>query len=212
MFQHIFKLSMCVLAISFGVEPALARENVPLRDIPLENLFVEVSEADSNFTIVDARMDETATAAVLFGLVGAAISSVAVASEDDEKADRLRETAESIDVAGVLLAGINATLGANERIDMAADKSEASHILVVELRNWGLLRRSQEDNDMRAFLNLTLKIFDENETLLWEKKRENAVGSFSAPLEEFTDEKFSEEIEALVRKTGQYVGYQIIYR
>ncbi len=62
-----------VLALSSTAKSSLG-------DITIDTLFIEISKEDSNFTVIDARFDETAT-------------SSSNAGSDDEKADVLRDTA-----------------------------------------------------------------------------------------------------------------------
>src|SRR5262245_47060241 len=102
-----------VLLLAGVTAPSRAAEQLaPLSSIKFENLCVEISAQDSNFTVVDARMDETMTAGVFFGVVGAGVNSAANAGADDKKADTLREAAAKIDVKGILEESLRATLAA----------------------------------------------------------------------------------------------------
>jgi len=202
-----------LVALIIGlVTPAHAQQQMALSDIAFNSLFIEVSVEDSNFTVVDARMDENYTAGAFFGVVGAGLSSAGAAGQDDKKADIFREGAAQIDLSSMLRESIIETLSSSDNLNLMDDKASASHTLLVEIRNWGLLRKSQENREMRTFLNLTLEIINNRGQVVWEKKRENAVSEKSALFETYTDEIIEAEMAALAKKTGQFIAYQIIYR
>jgi hypothetical protein len=192
--------------------PAAAQPDSSLRDVDIASLYIDVSDEDSNFTVIDARMDETMTAGVFFGIVGAGINSASNASQDDKLADTLREAAAEIDLKTALTGAIAETLSGKDALPLAADRSEASHTLLVEIRNWGLMRKSREDERMHVFLNLSLSVLDAKGKPVWEKKRENAVGAEAAAFEDFTGERLQSEMAALAEKSGKFVAFQIIYR
>lgn len=183
-----------------------------LGEIELGVLQIEVADSDSNFTVIDARYDETATAAVLFGLVGAAANSAANASADDNKADTLRAGAMEIELSKLIAEELARTLGMRPEFSLTTDAGAAANVLSVEVHNWGLIRVSRDDQRMRAFLNLSFKILDPKRRVLFEKKRENSVGQDMAPFPEWTDSRLKTESERLAKKAGQYIANQIIYR
>jgi hypothetical protein len=183
-----------------------------LSDIDLTTVYVEIDDSDSNFTVVDARYDETATAAALFGLAGAAINSAANASQDEKRADTLRAAADEIDIAGIIRESLTSTLSGRGELDLKSNKIEAAHTIEVGVHNWGLLRVGRDDKRMRAFLNLSVRILDDKDRVVWEKKRENSVGQDARIFEDFTAENLKSDIETLAAKTGRYVGNQINYR
>ena len=84
--RHVVWALAAVCLLTFGTaHGAAAKEVAQLSDIAITSLAVEVVDADADFEVVDARMDETATAAVFFGLVGATINSANNNAEDDKK-------------------------------------------------------------------------------------------------------------------------------
>lgn len=191
---------------------AKKRETVELSSISFTSIVVETSAADSNYTVVDSRFDETGTAGALFGMLGASINSGINASEDNEKADRFREAAAKIDITGIISKSASDLLSARANPPLAPSKEEASHTLLIEIRNWGLIRADKEDPRLRVFLNASWKVLDAKGDVVFEKKRENAVGPTLRPLDEFTNEIFTAEMEALAAKTGPLIAYQIVYR
>ncbi|HXI87982.1 MAG TPA: hypothetical protein VNH64_11020 [Parvularculaceae bacterium] len=184
----------------------------PLSAIPLKSLFVDVSDQDSKFTVVDARMDETQTAAVLFGLVGGAVNSASNAASDNKKADRFRQASADIDLKSILLETANETLASHGDPPLADDRAHASHTLEIAIHDWGLQRTSHENQQMRVFLKLSLKIVDAKNRVVWEKKHENAVGDDTAELEAFTPDRLKTDMEALAQKSGKFIANEIIYR
>lgn len=201
--------SMGAAAADAPAKPASGRA---LADIDLNAVFVETSASDSNFTVIDSRFDETSTAGALFGVLGASISSGINAGEDDKKADPFRAGAAAIDLAGILTRSAGDSLAARQNPPLAGAKAEASHTLVIEIHNWGLIRASREDPRLRAFLNLSWKIADEKGKTVFEKKRENAVAPVLRRLEEHSDETLKGDIETLASKTGQLIALQLVYR
>jgi hypothetical protein len=183
-----------------------------LSDIELSTVFIEVDDNDSNFTVVDARYDETATAAALFGIAGAALNSAANASQDDKKADTLRSAAGSIDIKGILERNLIETLTRRGELDLKSEESTAAHTIVVGIHNWGLIRMGRDDKRMRTFLNLSMRVLDAKGQVVWEKKRENSVGQNPAMFEEFNGVRLTSDMEALAAKSGIYIGNQINYR
>jgi hypothetical protein len=175
-------------------------------------VFVELSASDSNFTVIDSRFDETATAGVLLGVVGASINSSINASEDDKKADAFRAGAATIDLAGVISGSATETLMARGTPTVAPSKTDASHVLLIEIRNWGLGRAAKDDPRLRTFVNLTWKVLDGKGKVVFEKERENSVAPTLRRLEEFNDEILKSEVETLAKKAGRQIAYQIIYR
>ncbi len=191
---------------------AKKRDAIAFSSIVITSIAVETSAADSNYTVVDSRFDETATAGALFGVLGASISSGINAGEDNKKADRFREAAAKIDLAGIINKSSSDLLAARADPPLARSKEEASHALLIEVRNWGLIRSTQDDPRLRVFLNLTWKVLDAEGNLVFEKKRENAVGPTLRLLDEYTNEILTAEIETLAAKAGPLIAYQIVYR
>ncbi len=185
---------------------------VALSSIVFTSIAVETSATDSNYTVVDSRFDETATAGALFGVLGASISSGINAGEDNKKADRFREAAAKIDLAGIINKSANDLLAARGNPPLAPPQEDASHTLLIEIRNWGLIRSTQDDPRLRAFLNLSWKVLDAEGNIVFEKKRENAVGPTLRLLDEYSNEILTAEMETLAAKAGPLVAYQIIYR
>ncbi|HCK83933.1 MAG TPA: hypothetical protein DHW63_05275 [Hyphomonadaceae bacterium] len=202
------------LAFAASLVPdASAREAAQLHDIQIESLTVRVVDTDGRFTVVDSRMDETATAAVFFGLIGAAVNSAANNAEDDAKAEPLKETAEAIDLDGLIGQAVLARLSSREAVRLAETPESASNTLVVEVGEWGLIRRAQRpDTFMRVFLKLNLSITDARGRTIWGPQREHSIGQMSAELAGFTPEVFRTEMEALAGRAGQQVANKIIYR
>ncbi|MFZ5618173.1 MAG: hypothetical protein ACOZAA_12735, partial [Pseudomonadota bacterium] len=208
----VFRRFLFVFCFAAFSQASVAAPALPLSDIELSTVFIDVDDHDSNFTVVDARYDETATAAALFGLAGAALNSAANASQDDAKADTLRSAAKAIDIKGILERNLTETLGRRGELDIKTEKSAATHAIVVGIHNWGLSRMDRDDKRMRTFLNLSIRILDAKGHVVWEKTRENSVGQNPRLFEEFNSERLTSDMETLAAKAGQYIGNQINYR
>lgn len=185
---------------------------VALSSIAFASIAVKTSSDDSNYTVIDSRFDETSTAGALFGVLGASISSGVNAGEDNKKADKFREAAAKIDLAAIITQSASDLLAARANPPLALSNEDASHTLLIEIRNWGLIRSGKDDPRLRAFLNLSWKVLDADGDVVFEKKRENAVGPTLRPLDEYTDEILTAEMEALAAKAGPLIAYQIVYR
>jgi hypothetical protein len=208
-------LAAAVSSAAFGAtEPqnAAKGEKAALSTIEFASIAVETSSEDSNFTVIDSRFDETATAGAFLGVLGASVNSGINAGEDNKKADRFREAAAKIDLAGLISKSASDRLAVRANPPLAASKADASHVLVIELRNWGLIRADRDDPRLRTFLNLSWKIVDQKGATVFEKKRENAVSPTLRALEEVNDQVLTTEMETLASKAGQQIAYQIIYR
>lgn len=195
-------------------------DQVALASISFTSIAVETSAADSNYTVVDSRFDETSGGAAVLGALGGVLGTVVTTSlnsginagEDNKKADRFREAAAKIDLAGFINKSANELLAARGNPPIAPSKAEASHTLLIEIHNWGLIRSTTDDPRLRVFLNLSWKVLDAKGKVVFEKKRENAVGPTLRPLDEYTNEILTAEMETLAAKAGPLIAYQIIYR
>jgi len=214
--QQVAFAAACLAAAALSFGAADAREKPQpaqtLAAIGISAIAIEVAADDSNFTVIDSRFDETATAGALLGVLGASINSGINAGEDDRKADPFRAGAAGIDLAAILRASAGDTLAARANPPVAEGKADASHSLIIEIHNWGLIRASREDPRLRAFLNLSWKIADAKGKTVFEKKRENAVAPELRPLADHSDETLKADVEALAAKAGALIAYQIIYR
>jgi hypothetical protein len=192
---------------------ALAQRAADLRQVEIQSLSVRIDASGDEFKVIDARMDETATAAVFFGLVGATINSAANASEDDAKADPLRPTADALPLEQLIGDALRARLASRNTIALAPSPQDASHTLVVEIGDWGLIRRAQRpDTYLRPFLKLNLSLLDARGRTVWGPQREHSISQTAAELSAFTPETFRLEMEALAARAGHQVANRLIYR
>ncbi len=209
----VIALTVAVATICSVCDAAAQRNEVQLSDIPITSLAVRLSDEDASFEVIDKRMDETATAAVMFGLIGAAVSSAHTAAQDEETAEPLVATAESIDLDGIISQAITERLQARNTVPLAASADEASNILLVEIGEWGLVRRAQlPDLNMRAFIKLNISVLDARGRRLFGPQRVHSIGQRTGPMADFTPETFQAEIETLAARAGQQVANTIIYR
>lgn len=208
----LLKAAACSLYASLA-PPVFGAPKTELKDIPIGSLAYRVNAAPEKFTVIDSRMDETATAAVLFGIVGATLNSAANNSEDQAKAAPLAATAASLDLAKLIGQSLRERLASRGTIVLADAPESASHILVLAIGEWGLVRRAQKpDPLMRTFLKLNMSIEDRKARTVWGPQREHTIGQLNAELGAFTPEIFKAEMENLATNVGQQIANKINYR
>lgn len=192
-------------ALMFCAE-AQAKETERLGPVEIKSLSVSSEDSPGNFTVIDSRMQETATAAVLGGLIGAGINSAINKDEDDQKAERFVEAAEAVDVKALVTASIIETLEARDF--PLSDPS--SHKLAIEIKDWGLTRISFREPQASVFLTVRV-VLNQDRKVIWDSHVKES-GASKELLADITPEEFSDQITALARKTGKRIAYEIIYR
>jgi hypothetical protein len=210
--RQIFIAVAAALAVWGSVDTAHAqRRDMRLADIQITSLATQVSDENAGFELIDRRMDETGTAGVMFGIVGAVVSSAHTAAQDDATAAPLVPTANSIDLDGLILQAINARL--QERGTVPLAESGASHTLLVEIGEWGLVRRAaMPDLAMRTYIKLNVSVLDAEGRRVFGPERYHGIGQLNAPVADFTPDVFRAETEALAAQMGRQVANTIIYR
>lgn len=203
-------LAACAVVFAAPID-AHAQNNAQLRDIQISSLATRVDDEDKEFEVIFSRMDETATAAVFFGIIGAVANSADNNAEDAERAEPYLAMADSIDLQGLIAAALNERLASRNPVPLAAEG--ASHTLLVEIGEWGLIRRAQlPDTQMRAFLKVNLSLLDSRGRRVWGPQREHSVGQLSAELQDLPPDVLRAEIEELARRAGVQAANRIIYR
>lgn len=188
--------------------PAVAERLETITPGPIDSLSIEMKPGNGTFMVVDSRMQETATAAVLAGIIGATINSAVNAEEDANKAKPFQQAADSLDVAGLVETALRKTLEGKDF--PIADQGLASHDLTLEIKDWGLSRVSFEKNDVAVFLKVAV-VMKNGKTKTWDVYLKES-GRSSGTLYEITPETFSEDMQKLASKTGKRIAYEIIYR
>ena len=203
----LFGITLSIFFLSFLSADAASTE--------ISSLSLDIDTQSAQFTVIDERMDETATAAVFFGLIGAAINSGANASADAERAKPMRETAENFDPKNSLEAALIETFRANGKIAVvpSGEKSSAA-ILNVELKQWGLRRKSRDTRVMLPFVEADIQLIPSGKRTPILEKRDTFVGKDARPLSEFQNDQklLKKEIEHLFYDAGRSIAYQVIYR
>ena len=205
MFRKIF---LATAAMAVATVPGWADDKERLGDFPIDSLSISVEDDDADLTVIYSRMEETATAAVLFGIVGSAINSGINADEDAGRADLFRHLEDELELASLVETSLTETLQ-NKDFSIVAE-GEESHVLSVDIRQWGLIKVSFQDDRVRAYLRLRITMKDGRQTV-WDVY-ENETGREAAFFDEYTPEKLKEELEALAINSGKRVAYEIIYR
>jgi hypothetical protein len=196
-----------VCALVFG-QSAGADDLETLQAIPIAAVNLSVDDSDSHFMVVYERMGETATAAVFAGIIGAGINSAINADQDADLARPYLAAANALPLKDIIEKSIRSTLE-DKGMDLA-DAAEASHVLRVEIRDWGLLRTSFDSTQLTTFLKLHLIMKDGKERV-WDVYQKE-VGKKPDNIENITPESLSAAMEKLAAKSGKRVAYEIIYR
>lgn len=200
---------LLLIATAHVSSTANADNNETLDNFPIDALHVLVDRDDSEFTVIYSRMEETATAAVAFGLIGAAINSSINDGEDEERAERFAETAAAIDVSALIESEILARLESKE-IPMASDEASASHVLKVEVKEWGLRKIAFHEDEMITFIRMRLTVRD-GKKLVWEKWHKQS-GKEEILFDDYTVEAFDTNMRKLAKRVGKRIANEIIYR
>jgi hypothetical protein len=204
--KPLFAHALAGAAIAIFCAEAQAKEIESLGAIDIRSLSVSAEESPGNFMVVDSRMEETATAAVIGGLIGAGINSAINKQEDDRKAGPFLQTAATLDIAGLVEAAILETL---EKRGFPVTEP-ASHALVIEVKDWGLSRVSFSEPKSSVFLKVHVTMKD-GRTAVWDTYIKES-GTEAAFLADISPEAFAEQITALAGNTGKRIAYEIIYR
>ena len=185
-------------------------EQLVLPDGAIKSLSVSVDGADDGYTVIDARFDETATGAALFGLIGMAVNSSINADQDKKSADQWRAVAATLDIDRELQNAALDRFAQANRFPVAV--GGASHRLEVVIRQWGLSRSEVSTKNLRAFINLRVQLVDSDGDVLW-TDYPNSVGDFStADRAAITDDVFERELLSLAQKVGRTIANDLIYR
>ena len=174
----------------------------------IESLNINMSPERGNFMVVDSRMTETGTAAVIGGIIGAGINSAVNADEDKRKAQPYESAASEIEIASLVETALRETL--TGKAFPVSENDLASHVLSVEIKDWGLSRVSFQNPEVSVFLKVAV-VMKSGKTVVWDTYLKES-GRSARFLADTTPEQFSEDMRALAAKTGKRIAYEIIYR
>lgn len=139
---------------------------------------------DGAFTVVKERAKATATGAVLFGVVGAAVASAANHSMDREETDKLRPALAGFSPAPTLRDAFVDALKSGGRIDVEVIDAEralqGNHDAVIQLaiKEWGVRLPSRAISDrLAAFAEIQARMTRaRTHDVLWDE-HEVSLGS-----------------------------------
>jgi hypothetical protein len=161
------------------------------------NSVAVVVPADGEFTVYYERAKGTATGAVLFGLVGAAISSSYNSSEDSKIAEALRPQLTDLSCHDTFRTAIARVLGESRKFadvrvlnsePAGAERAKYDAIATFRFVSWGF-RLVDQNNPERvsAFLDLNATLQKAgNETPLWDENV-TVIGKETHSLSEFRE-------------------------
>lgn len=209
MFKEKFVLLLMIAAWGLLPQITYADDKEKLGDFPIEALVVRVDPKDDDFQVIYSRMEETTTAAVAFGIIGAAVNSGINGSEDSDRAKKYKVAADSIDLSEIIHAEVISRLEKKE-FPLASDIANGSHTLNVEIKEWGLRKVAFDESEVTTFIRMRLTV-REGKKLLWEKWHKQS-GKEEILLSVYTAEDFAVNMEKLAKKTGRRIANEIIYR
>jgi hypothetical protein len=143
----------------------------------VQRVAVVVAE-DGAFTVVKERAKATATGAVVFGLVGAAVASAANHGMDREEADRIRPGLTGFSPASPLRDAFVGALKGGGRIEVDVVESERllqgqDHDAIIRLtiKDWGVRLPSRAISDkLAAFAEIEARMTrGRSQEVLWDE-------------------------------------------
>ena len=170
-----------------------------------KGMSVNIEASPDDFTFIDSRMTETATAAVLFGIIGAGINSSINADEDRIKAKPFLSTANAIELEDILKSSIKGVL---EKRGYLFEEEHVTN-LSLEVKSWGISRTSFEKTDFAPFLVIDVELAEGRKVHWEERMKESATDTYE--LQDMTPDVFDKEMRALAVKTGKRIAYEILY-
>jgi len=189
--------------------PAAAQDTSKLTNFSIASLFYGTDTSGATFQVVDSRFEETGTAVVLFGIIGGLVNSGINGTEDAKKAEPYAQAVAKLEPGRILHEKFGATLLA-KTFSLATAEKGASHVLRIEIKEWGLTRTSMRDERLTTFIRLHV-VMKQGSKVVWDTYFKDS-GSRAALLAETTSEMLVEDIENLAAKLGERIAYEIIYR
>lgn len=203
---RIVMLAACAFLATW---PASAQDKSKLGNVTIVSLFHAVDLSGASFQVVDSRFEETATAVVLFGIIGGLVNSGINGDEDHKKSLPYADAVAKLEPGRILNEKLGQTLAARAQ-PLAPSAKGASHSLSVEIKEWGLTRTSMRDERVTTFIRLHL-VMKQGNKVVWDTYMKDSWGR-AAMLSEMTNEMLVEDIESLAAKMGERIAYEIIYR
>jgi hypothetical protein len=176
---------------------------------------------DGAFTVVKERAKATATGAVLFGLVGAAVASAANHSMDREETDKIRPGLAGFSPAPPLRDAFMGALKSDGRIQVEMVESERAlqgkdHDVIIQLtiKEWGVRLPSRAISDhLAAFAEIQARmtrarsqetLWDEHEVSLGNGRHDLAAYRHDAAL-------LRSELTDMLQSAGYRLANLLIY-
>jgi hypothetical protein len=203
------RIATLVACAVLAAGSASAEDKSRLGNFPIASLSHGMDMSGASFQVVDSRFEETGTAVVLFGIVGGLVNSGINGSEDSKKAEPYAGVVAKLEPGRILSEKLNATLAART-FPLAAAEKGASHVLRVEIKEWGLTRTALRDDRLTTFIRLHV-VMKQGNKVVWDTYMKDSGGR-AAVLPEMTSDMLVEDIESLAAKMGERIAYEIIYR
>lgn len=182
----------------------------------VKRLAVVIPE-EGEFTVYYERAKATATGAVLFGLIGAAVSSAHNQSLDNKKAEALRTGLTDVSCLGLFRDTLRKTLEDSKRFDDvrvfgkepdSKERSQFDAVATFRIREWGfrLVERGPTDK-VASFIDLEIRMVEPaGDKVLWDE-HDTVIGKGKHLLSEFEGDPALCGRE--VAETAQNAGYKV---
>lgn len=178
---------------------------------------------DGEFTVYYERAKGTATGAILFGLVGAAVSSSYNASEDSKIADALRPQLTDLSCQGAFRTAIARALGESRKfVDVRVlegdptetERAKYDAIATFRFVSWGIRLVDQNSPErVTAFVDLQATLQKTGtEAPLWDENV-TVIGRETHPLSEFREKPdvTRREVSAVMDDAAYRLANNLIY-
>jgi hypothetical protein len=187
------------------------------------NTLAVVVPSDGTFTVFCERAKATGTGAVLFGIVGAAVSSAYNQSEDEKTAKSISANLPAVDGRAIFVAALEKTLKESAKFKNVAffekelkqaERSNFDAVATFVFHDWGirLVERDPAEKmavfvEVEANLSVTRKqtvIWDEHDVLIGQGR--HYIGEYKQDCA-----LLQKEIDELFAEAGQRKAYSLIY-
>lgn len=184
---------------------------------------VAAEGADGSMTVILDRAKATATGAVVFGLIGAAVSSAYNESADAGKAKRLAPHLAGFSSRAVLVGALRAELAQSgqgtavrlfDRLPSPVEAQALDVLVTVRIERWGLRLAPQTPTDLLAgFVELDVKaVRVANGQTVW-SEHDVVLGQARQPFEDYERDAdlLRREVWTTLENAGQRLAVKVLY-
>jgi len=181
-----------------------------------------VIPTDGSFTVMMDRATATATPAILFGLVGAAVASAHNQSLDNDKINALTPHLTGFSSRSTFIDSFNQTIKESGRatdirvFDKELDATKAKQydaVITLNIRDWGLRLANRDEERLAGFIELEISMVraQGNQTL-WDE-HDTVLGQGRRYFSEYREDAnmFRNELRETIQRAGARTATKIAY-